>query len=249
MRRTIFLLILTVFCSCAFSDNKKDEVHITDKDFVENYREYSPDKSMLLLDYSRDIGAFGYGQGGVAVLKLSDTTKNLRQFSLPNSFSRVKWIDNKNISAQIDIFPYLRSGKNIELKDLIVNGINIKVSAFDYIEKDYHMKIEHKEMSPNKQFELVAYRYISEKSGLNFIHVSVIPVGSEIPKYGNYLIANMQSDYVFYGRWTSNNELEFYSNDLYTDQVQYYLVENRPKVKYKVINDEKKYGSKYRWTE
>jgi hypothetical protein len=242
-------MILTVLSSCIFSDNKKNEVHITDKDYKENYREYSPDKSMLLLDYSIDIGAFGYGQGGIAILKLSDTTLNLRQFSLPDSFSRVKWIDNKNISAQIDILPYLRSGKKIKMKDFVFNGVNINVSILDYIEKDYHLEIEHKETSPNKLFELVAYRYISNRSGLNFIHVSVIPVGGQIPKYGNYLIADMQSDYIFYGKWTINNELEFYSNDLYANQVQYYLVENRPNIKYKVIKDEIKYGSKYRWTE
>ena len=54
---------------------------MTDQDYVENYREYSPDSSMLLINYSLDLGAFGYGQAGTAILKLSDTTKNLRDFS------------------------------------------------------------------------------------------------------------------------------------------------------------------------
>ena len=58
----------------------------------------------------------------------------------------------------------------------------------------------------------------------------------------------MQSDYVLNGTWDKDNTLIFYSNNHYADIVQYYLVHNRPDIKYKVINDDKTYGSKYRWT-
>ena len=222
---------------------------MADKDFVENYREFSPDSSMLLINYSLDLGAFGYGQAGTAILKLSDTTKNLRDFSLPNTLTKVKWLDNQNISAQFDILTSLRTGEKIEFKDEEINNVKIKVSALDYIDKEDHLEIEHKETSPNGQFELVAYRYLKDRSNLNFIHISIIPVGGQIPKYGNYLIADMQSDYVMYGTWNKNNELEFYSNTQYSDLVQYYLVDSRPKVDYRIVTDDKKYGSKYRWTE
>ena len=82
---------------------------MTDQDYVENNREFSPDSSMLLINYSLDLGAFGYGQSGTAILKLSDTTKNLRDFSLPNTLTRIKWLDNQTISAQFDILPSLRT--------------------------------------------------------------------------------------------------------------------------------------------
>lgn len=222
---------------------------MTDQDYVENYREFSPDGSMLLINYSLDLGAFGYGQSGTAILKLTDTTKNLREFSLPNTLIRVKWLDNKNISAQFDILPSLRTGEKIEFKDEEINNVKIKISALDYIDKDDHLEIEHRETSPNGQFELVAYRYLKDRSNLNFIHISVIPVGGQIPKYGNYIIADMQSDYVMYGTWTKNNELEFYTNTQYSDLVQYYLVDSRPKFNYKIVTDDIKYGGKYRWTE
>lgn len=220
---------------------------MTDEDYVENYREFSPDSSMVLINYSLDLGAFGYGQAGTAVLKMTDTLNNIRNYTLPNTLSRVKWIDNQNISAKFDILPLLRSGDNIELKNEEINNIKIKVTALDYIEKDDHLEIEHKEISPNGNFQLVAYRYLKNSSNLNFIHVSIIPVGEQIPKYGNYLIADMQSDYVLFGNWTKTNEIEFYSNSNYADLIQYYLVNNRPKINYKVITDDKNYGSKYRW--
>ncbi|WP_443939346.1 hypothetical protein [Pedobacter sp. MW01-1-1] len=221
---------------------------MTDQDYVENYREFSPDSSMLLINYSLDLGAFGYGQSGTAILKLSDTTKNLRDFSLPNTLTRLKWLDNQTISAQFDILPSLRTGEKITLTDKEINDVKIKVSALDYIDKDDHLEIEHRELAPNGQFELVAYRYLKDRSNLNFIHISIIPVGGQIPKYGNYLIADMQSDYVLNGTWTEKNELKFYSNSQYSDLIQYYLVKDREKIKYEIVTDDKEYGSKYRWT-
>ncbi|PIQ34974.1 MAG: hypothetical protein COW63_02780 [Bacteroidetes bacterium CG18_big_fil_WC_8_21_14_2_50_41_14] len=221
---------------------------MTDQDYVENDRQVSPDSSKLLISYSIDLGAFGYGQAGTVVLKLSDTTKNLREFTIPNTLTRIKWIDSENVSAQFDILPSLRTGDQIELKDIEVNGIKVNVSALDYIDKDDRQVIEHREVSPNGQFELVAYRYLKDRSNVNFIHISVIPVGGQIPKYGNYLIADMQSDYVLYGTWTDKNELKFYSNSQYSDLIQYYLVKDREEINYEIVTDDKEYGSKYRWT-
>lgn len=221
---------------------------MSDKDFTEFDRQYSPDSSMLLLNYGIDQGAFGYGHAGTAVLKLSDTTKNLRLFSLPNSFNRVKWVDNKTVSAKYDTIPFVRSGEQTNSKDTEINGIKVIVSSYDYIEPTAQQIVEYRETSPNGQYELVAYRYMNDKHNLNFIHVSIIPAGGQIPKYGNYLIADMQSDYVLNGKWDKDNSLIFYSNNLYADMVQYYLVRNRPTFKYKVINDDKRYSSKYRWT-
>ncbi|RZK48837.1 MAG: hypothetical protein EOO87_20255 [Pedobacter sp.] len=238
---------MIILSSCNLYDRKED-VLMTDQDYVENYREFSPDSSMLLINYSLDLGAFGYGQSGTAILKLSDTTKNLRDFSLPNTLTRLKWLDNQTISAQFDILHSLRTGEKIVLTDKEINGVKIKVSGLDYIDKDDHLEIEHRELSPNGQFELVAYRYLKDRSNLNFIHISVIPAGGQIPKYGNYLIADMQSDYVLNGTWTEKNELKFYSNSQYSDLIQYYLVNDREKIKYEIVTDDKEYGSKYRWT-
>lgn len=247
LRKTIYILTLLILSSCNHY-NKKEDVIMTDEHFVENYRAFSPDSSMLLINYSLDLGAFGYGQSGTAILKLFDTTKNLRDFSLPNNLTRLKWLDNQTISAQFDILPSLRTGEKITLSDQEINGVKIKISALDYIDKADHLEIEHRELSPNGQFELVAYRYLKDRSNINFIHISVIPVGGQIPKYGNYLIADMQSDYVLNGTWTEKNELKFYSNSQYAEFIKYYLVDNREKINYEIVIDDKEYGGKYRWT-
>jgi len=247
VRKTIYILTLVIPSSCNLYD-RKEEVFITDQDYVENYRAFSPDSSLLLINYSLDLGAFGHGQSGTAILNLSDTTKNLRDFSLPNTLTRLKWLDNQTISAQFNILPSLRSGEKIALTYKEINGVKIKVSALDYIDKNDHLEIEHREIAPNGKFELVAYRYLKDRSNLKFIHISIIPVGGQIPKYGNYLIADMQSDYVLNGTWTERNELKFYSNSQYSDLMQYYLVNDRAKIKYDIVTDDQKYGNKYRWT-
>jgi hypothetical protein len=141
----------------------------------------------------------------------------------------------------------VRTGETPSFKDTQINGVKIKVSSYDYIEPNSEQIIEHRETSPNGKYELVAYRYVNDIHNLNFIHVSVIPAGGQIPKYGNYLIADMQSDYVLNGKWDNDNTIIFYSNNLYTDMVQYYLVHNHPDIKYKVVNDDKHYSSKYHW--
>ena len=239
--------ILTLLFGCVSYD-RKQEVFKTDKDFTEFWRQPSPDSSMLLISYGIDLGAFGYGQAGTAFLKLSDTTKDFRQFTLSNTFDRIKWIDNKSVSAQFDTIPLIREGKPSAFKDTIINGVTVKVSSYDYIGSNPKQIIEHQETSPDGQYELIAYRYMNDEHNLNFIHVSIIAAGGQVPKHGNYLIADRHSDYVLNGTWDKDNTLIFYSNNLYTNMVQYYLVHNHPDIKYKVINDDKTYSSKYRWT-
>lgn len=241
-----YIFILTIiFTSCI--PTRKNEVLITDSDYAEFDRAYSPDSTMMLLSYGIDLGAFGYGRAGKAVLKLSDTTKNLRDFTLKNDLIKEHWINDDSISAKIDILPYVRTDQVYEIKNQKINGVVIVVAPYDYIDPDFEKVIEFRQKSPNGKYELIAYRYSKSRSALNFIHISIIENGQVIPKYGNYLIADMQSDYIFDGEWTSDNKLIFYTNELYADMVQYYLVENRPMIDYKLKVDNERFGSKYRW--
>ena len=221
---------------------------MTDNDFLEFWRLPSPDSSMLMLSYGIDQGAFGSGAAGTAILKLSDTSKNLRLFTLTNSLDRLKWLDNKTISAKFDTIPYVRNGEHIIFKDTVVNDVKIKVSSYDYIEPNAKQIIEFRQTSPNGQHELIAYRYINDEHNLNFIHVSIIFPGGQIPKYGNYFIGDISSDFILGGTWGKNNSLIFYSNNRYADMVQYYFVQNHADIKFKVVNDDRTYSSKYRWT-
>lgn len=245
IQRLTICLIAVLVASCVSAQRRP--VFMTDNDFVEHERVYSPDKSMLILNYGIDIGAFGYGGNAKAVLKLSDMTKNLRQFDLPNGLMRVRWVDNVTISAQVDIIPSIRSGQPIEIRDTEVNGVKVKVSPYDYIDADDKTIVEHRETSPDGNLELVAYRYRANLQNIKFIHISVIKKGEPIPKYGNYFIGTMTSDHIMNGTWTKENKLLFYTNSLYADLVQYYFVHDKPDIEFEIITDDARYGSKYRW--
>jgi len=240
------MLLLLILSACTTAPRR---IYIGDTDFVEVSRQYSPDRAMLILDYTLDIGALGYSKGGTAVLKISDLTKDLTQFSLPDNLEHVKWIDNKTISARMDVIPYIRNDEKPPIRDIDVNGVKVKVAPYDHIENEFHMDTEHREASPDGKYELVAYRYCKDRSSLNFIHISVIHKGESVPKYGNYYIADMSSDRILYGTWTKDNTLVFYSNSMYAEHIKYFLVRNRPNVKYEIIIDDRRFADKYRWTE
>ena len=107
VKQFIIFFIATLLFGC-ISYERKQDVLKTDKDFTEFWRLTSPDSSMILLNYGINHGAFGYGHAGTAVLKLADTTKNLRQYTIAYNLDRFKWLDSKTVSAKFDIIPFLR---------------------------------------------------------------------------------------------------------------------------------------------
>src|SRR5215510_3293032 len=148
------MLLLLILSACTTAPRR---IYIGDTDFVEVGRQYSPDRAMLILDYTLDIGALGYSKGGTAVLKISDLAKDLTQFNLPDNLEHVKWIDNKTISARMDVIPHIRNDEKPPIKDIDVNGVKVKVAPYDHIENEFHMDTEHREASPDGKYELVAY--------------------------------------------------------------------------------------------
>lgn len=240
------MLLLLILSACTTAPRR---IYISDNDFVEESRQYSPNRAMLILNYTLDIGALGYSKGGTAVLRTSDLAKDLTQFSLPDNLEQVTWIDNETVSARIDVIPYIRKDEEPPIRDIEVNGVKVKVAPYDHIEKEFHIEIEHQEASPDGKYELVAYRYCKDRSSLKFIHISVIHKGERVPKYGNYFIADMNSDRILSGSWTKDNTLVFYSNSMYADHIKYFLVRNRPNIKYEIIVDDRRFATKYCWTE
>lgn len=246
MRIVVPLALLILFNSCLHLDDRKKEVFTTDSDYVEFERLISPDSSALILNYGIDLGALGYGRAGTAVLKMNDTLKDLRQFTLANTLTEVRWTNVNTVSAKFDIIPSIRMGENLSLKDTSVNGIHLLISPKN--DASDSLVIEHRETSPNGKYELIAYRYIRERDNISPIHVSIIPAGANIPKYGNYYIGERESDYVLGGSWSKENNVIFYSNNQFDGMIEYYFVQNRPAVKYSVIVNDSKYGGKYLWS-
>ena len=227
--------------------NTSNNIYMSDDNFVEFGRQYSPDSSKIILNYGRDHGALGYGKAGKAILSISDTLKELSNLTIKKDLIKVHWINNNLISAYIDLIPYIRSGKSLNVMDEAINGVKINIKPYDYIENDFKRIVECRLKSPNNKLELVAYRYSKSKNELNFVHVSIIETNKSIPKYGNYFIADMQSDYIFDANWLSDNKVIFYTNDKYYDLAKYYFVNDKPNVEYVLEKDNSRFSKRYRW--
>lgn len=62
---------------------------MTDNDFVEFNRAFSPDSSMVLIHYGIDIGALGYAEVGIAILKLRKVSRVNIETGITNGFADI----------------------------------------------------------------------------------------------------------------------------------------------------------------
>lgn len=244
MKKTIYILIgILILSSCG-----KNENYIADEGFVEIAREYSPNGESLILEYHYDIGALGYSRRQIAILKESDLDKNLLEFNLPpnKNYREVNWVNDEEIEVEVDITNNLREGNTPSVEEFKIKNIGVKTKLHD-IPIEGELAIEARKESPNEQLELVAYRYLT-KGNLNFVHISIIKKGEELPRTGNYFIGDMMSDYILNANWVNNDKIEVETNSLYEENLKYFFVKNRPQIQYSIKIDDNKFKSKYRWT-
>jgi hypothetical protein len=244
MHKASKLLVTFILASCSLNCGR--EIHMRDSNFVEIWREFSPDSSKILLEYCIDIGATGYSAKATALLRISDTTHDLSQFTLPIVPVWVHWVANDTVSAFVDVFPSIRAAKSTDSPPLSFNGVSVKLIPYDYIDTTSQLRVESRQISPDGKFEMVAYRYAT-RYALRILHMSIIRVNDSIPKYGNFLIGDIWSDPVLNASWTSGDSLILYSNFEEADWVRHFLVSNRPPFPYKIIIDRSDERSKNRW--
>jgi hypothetical protein len=238
--------LLVVFLLAACTLNCDREIHMRDSNFVEIWREFSPDSSKILLAYCIDIGATGYSAKSTALLRTSDTTHDLSQFTLPIEPVWIHWVTNDTVSAFVDVFPLIRAAKSTDSPPLSFNGTSVKLIPYDYIDTTSHLSVVSRQISPDGKFEMVAYRYPTSYD-LRVLHISIIRANGSIPKYGNFLIGDVWSDPVLNASWISGDSLLLYSNLEEADWVRHFLVSNGPPFPYRISIDRSKYESQYRW--
>jgi hypothetical protein len=226
----------------------QSEFFISDADYVEYDRELSPDSTKFLLSYAVNIGALGFAMTEYSLLKLSDTLKNIRDYKIQSNLKELEWVNNDTITGIKDMIPQIRKGNfNTDVIIQQINNVTILGIPFDHIEADYSMHIEYRQTSPNGKNELIAYRYCKDRKSLNFIHISVIENGTEIPKYGNYFIGTIHSDYILGGHWNKENNLDFYHNEYGSYDIEKCFVKNKPDIKYNLIQNHTLFEHKNRW--
>lgn len=232
MGKTSTSLILFLLTACNLSDSK---VFLSDKNIYEIKRQYSPNRTKVLLTYGADEGATGAGEVGTAILKLSDTSKNISPFTVAwHEYNDHAWIDNDTAVFYLDYLEKMRNSKFIKsYYDTLINSIHIKYYYKDLIDSSYKMDTLLNKLSPDKNYRLVVYQYINKAFKNNFINISIINSNDTIPKYGNYFIGDLKDDYVNNCDWLNSNELAIYTTSSCEYIIQNFMVNDGIKVPYK----------------
>jgi hypothetical protein len=251
MRLITIILILFLLTGCNIFDNRSKSILITDKDYYEIKRQYSPDKTKLLLTYGLNQGATGQGEVGTAILHLSDTSKDIKPFTIAwHEYQECKWLSNDTAIVYLDYLKRMRLGTATRMyyDTSSINGVQIKYDLKDIIDSSYSVDTLFNQVSPNNEYRAVAYRYINSVTKENFLNISVIGPTGVLPKYGNYFISDIKNDYVYNGEWTKSNELILYVTSTTENIITSYLVQNRWDIQLKIIADDNKFGTALRWT-
>ncbi len=238
--RIICLFAILLLFGCSESGH-----YVSDKDFIEISREYSPNKEKVILVYNYDTGAFGYSRAFTAILDANNLENNLLPNNLPDKYYNAKWLDNNTVETEINIISDLREGLSIDYKKVQIENVTVIPKLVDTTE-DGRLKIEDRIESPDGKLELIAYRYAFNNERA-LLQISIIGKGTELPRIGNYFIGTDSSDYVFNAEWKTDNEIQFETNSQYGNDAKYYFVKNRPPIKYTLNIDDNKYKSKYVW--
>jgi hypothetical protein len=247
MRTTLIFIIFCLLTGCNDFDNK---VFITDKNYYEIKRQYSPDKTKLLLTYGADEGATGQGEVGTAVLNLSDTSKNILPFTIAwHEYDHHEWLNNDTAVFYLDYLSKMRQSKFIKNHfDTLINGIHIKYSYKDLVDNSYKADTLLNQLSPDNQNRLIVYRYTKDNSNNNFLNISVTKVNDTIPRYGNFFISDIKDDYIYYCKWSDKHKLLLYTTSSCQYIIENYLVQNRSDIPIEIkVKDDVQ--SSFRWTE
>ena len=234
---------MKLICSiCIFSLISASEVSCftSPGTFSELSRTYSPDSTRYLLQYDYVQGAWDGGRTwSVAILKSTDSAvpANINYSYSSLDFDKIYWANKNTVILEEKYTEFISQGKS-NLRDTILNGVNINIVQRDPIDSSFTRKIFYRSTSPNGKYEIVVYKYVKPANGNYFLNISIINKGDSIPKYGNFYISRYDFDCFTDIRWDSANELDIKVSESCYYAFADYLVKNGPAIKYRVQTDD-----------
>lgn len=248
MRTTLIFVIFFLLTGC---NDFGQKVFITDKSYYEIERQYSPDKTKLLLTYGANEGATGEGEVGTAVLKLGDTSKNILPYTIAwHEYNDHKWINNDTAVFYLDYLRKMRHSRFIKkYQDSVINGIHVKYDYKDLVDSLYKTDTLLNQLSPDNQNRLTVYRYVKGTYDNNFLNISITKPNDTIPRYGNFFISDIANDYIYYCKWSNTNKLILYTISGGHAIIENYLVQNNQVTVPIEIKEKDDVQSPFRWTE
>ena len=208
--------------------------------FKEISRDYSPDSSKYILKYRFEQGAWDGGRtSSSTILNAADTFIQGQNSSYSSmEFDAMYWSGNDTVILAEKYTEFMSVGKS-NLKNTVLNGVEVQVRQIDPIDSSFQRKIFYQETSPNGKFDLVVYKYVKPVNGNYFLNISIINSGDSIPKFGNFYITKYDFDCFTDIRWDKASALDIKVSGACYYAFRDYLVKRRPKIKYHVqMSDE-----------
>ena len=167
----IFFLIFSTISSCQITSEGV---------FSELSRDYSPDSSKYILKYNYAQGAWDGGRVClITIVNTRDTFQREKHKSLSSlDIDNIYWKGNDTILIKESFTEFLSHGESV-LNDSVLNDVKIKIIQKDPIDGSYTRKIIYQETSPNKRYNLIAYRYVKPENSHYFLNISIINISDQ----------------------------------------------------------------------
>jgi len=220
--------------------------YLSDGNIIINKKVPSPDGSKVLIGYSYDLGALGYGMERDAVIPAKRMRNNLKPFVLQNRYAPIGWEKDGSLTVAVDYVECIRAGQDCSRTQDSFYDTRINIQSKDETAaKD--TEVEADLLSPNRKRRLVAYRY-PDGPNLGRIHVSIIGSDEPIPRYGNFYIASMAGDGLLGARWESDSSIVFFTTTSQKYPLQYpeSFRPNALNIRYRIEIDDS-LGTAYLW--
>ncbi|MBC9915584.1 hypothetical protein [Chitinophaga varians] len=205
-------------------------------------KRYSPDSSKYLLAYNRAFG--GAWDGGrdwyLTVMKATDSVYEAEKFRVLSNqdIDSLYWKGNDTLVIHEKYEHYIGRGKSAFGSNLFkINDAYIQIVQKDPVNSAYTRKIYYREVSPSGRYELVVYRYVKPQNHYYPLHVSVIPKGDSLPKFGNFFISRYENDCINGIKWRAGDVLAIQMHSADAFAFTEYLVTNRVAIPYVRIDN------------
>ncbi len=218
--------------------------HLTDPDVIVLDNAVSPDGRHVAVTYRYDIGALGYSEAVAAVLPADRMDGNLNAYALPRGFKAIGWNPDGALVVRVNILPYVHSREEIEMTSPEAHGVRLSLVKEDFLGTGPPQVVK-RERSPDGRRELVAYRYTRSSKNV-FIHLSVVPAGEPVPRYGNIYFADYVTDGIYDARWTSQDAIAVSSNSKWSDYAKALFVK-QDAVRWEIVVDDRRFAGIDRW--
>ncbi|MES2689383.1 MAG: hypothetical protein V4658_03215 [Bacteroidota bacterium] len=227
------MLCLGVLFACNDDQTSRDA-------FVELKRVYAPGGAKYILFYQYAAAAEDSNTALILIVQKDEEIDLRNQSYFSNvDLDTIYWLTKDTVVAVEKYLNYLARGKS-NYKDSLypMNTALVKIARVDPVDSTFTREELFKQRSPDKQQELVVFRYVNPQRTYSILNVSILNAENKPGRYGNFYVGKGSFDCIRDIRWDSIGDFAVKASRKCYYGFDEYLVKTRPVLKYKLILSE-----------